>query len=294
MDGGKNIDLREKLTTLLAECGAEVSAVFDQLEECRSALDELQKQQSGHDDEVQTLSRRIEGQDKLIDTLRTEASESHDLTSRIRERDGEISRLNSELASKQELVRALRRDVGGSDELREQLEVRDEEIGRLKTELDAANFELSALRKQVEEISEQSIADSTNDQATVAALKAELEARKTLIRSLRSDAERGKQLEEELEAKREIVAQLEDAINNHVETINGLRRNADMWRRKYQAAKGASTSATSTELPAFTDTDIATMRRLEEAAEGGPDRTVAIDVRKPLAEARRRAADSRK
>jgi chromosome segregation ATPase len=131
--------------------------------------------------------------------------------------------------------------------------------------------------------------DTSVDEAELAALKAELDARKTLIKSLRADAERVAALETQLEGKREAVASLETSINQHVETIAELKRGLAAWKKKYQAAKGElfDTAAVSTHSPTFTDTELEALKELERT-NAPPDHTVAIDMRDALKEARRK------
>jgi chromosome segregation ATPase len=287
MDRARNKEFREKLDTLLSDWSAEVAAVVDRLATAESERDELRDEQQDFENRMQALSDRADGQSELIDVLRAEAEEAHTLSATVREQDQEIVRLKSEIESKQELVRALRRDADGVDRLKAEIREKNDIITALKADVVAAEGRADALEARLTELSEASADDTAGDQAELAALRTELEARKTLIRSLRDDAERVPRIESELDSKREIILQLEKSINNHVETIAGLRRNAEMWRRKCQTLRGASTSDTSTELPAFTSTDVAAMQQLAEVAGDAPDRTVAIDVRGPLREARK-------
>ena len=73
-----------------------------------------------------------------------------------------------------------------------------------------------------------------------------------MIKSLRADQDRVTALQTSLEEKREIIEQLEASTNRHSNTIAELRRSADMWKRKYQAVKGDSpTATTSVNLPSL-------------------------------------------
>mgnify|MGYP006202273163 CR=1 FL=1 len=129
------------------------------------------------------------------------------------------------------------------------------------------------------------------DASELEAIRSELEARKTLIKSLRADADRVTALEAQLEEKREIIGELEASINRHAETIAELKRLADMWKKKCQAQRGAADGeVTSARLPAFTETDVRALERLHAEAGKSPDRTIAIDMRQSLLEARRYAA----
>ena len=113
----------------------------------------------------------------------------------------------------------------------------------------------------------------------------ELEARRTMIRSLREDAARAEELQSQLEAKRETIEMLEDSIDQHVQTITELRKSADGWKLKYLAVKGvpvAEIEETLTEQPKFTDTEIHALREFDPNADEASDKTVAIDMRDVL------------
>jgi predicted RNase H-like nuclease (RuvC/YqgF family) len=143
---------------------------------------------------------------------------------------------------------------------------------------------------ELDAIKESAQDESSDDLAELEAMRAELDARKTLIKSLRADASRVRNLESELEEKRAIVTTLEASINRHAETIADLKRGADLWKRKYKALQGGNTSTTSTELPMLTKTDVAALQQLE-SADTQADHTIAIDMRQPLREARRKSSE---
>jgi chromosome segregation ATPase len=135
---------------------------------------------------------------------------------------------------------------------------------------------------------------------------------------LRADQDRVAALQASLDEKREVVEQLEASINRHSNTIADLRRNVEMWKRKYQSARGDSgTATTSINLPALSDTDVRVIEEIEkpsadkaattstsstiaidvieeiERSTGGKAEatsTIAIDMRRSLLEARRTAA----
>jgi hypothetical protein len=97
-------------------------------------------------------------------------------------------------------------------------------------------------------------------------------------------------LEARLEERREVISKLEASINRHAGTITELKRIADVWKERYHTLKGgASGATTSTEIPTFSETDLRAIEHLN--AEGGEksDRTIAIDMRQSLLEARRAA-----
>jgi chromosome segregation ATPase len=286
-------NLRERLTGLLADWGAEMSMLLRQLEETQAELGELKSSSEGHEKKLKQLEDRAAGQADLIDTLKADAEEAGALRDEVRARDLEVERLKSEVESKQELVRALRRDAEGADRLKAEAKKRDLKISEQQEELDRAGRALAGLREELASANESSENEAAQEHAELEALKAELEARKTLIKSLRADSGRVESLQEQLEAKRETIAALEDSINRHVETISELKRSGEIWKKKYQAAKAKGADATATDLPAFTATEADALKQLEATVGGGaPDRTVAIDMRQPLSEARRKAAES--
>ena len=106
--------LRDRLTGLLADWGAELVTVLKELEEKRARVAELEGSAAGRNGEVETLRQRVDGQNTLIEALRGDAEEASKLRTEVRNRDLELERVNSELESKKELVRALRRDTDGT------------------------------------------------------------------------------------------------------------------------------------------------------------------------------------
>jgi chromosome segregation ATPase len=283
-------ELRERLTGLLADWGAEMSMVLRELDETRSRLTEARSASENHTEQLKNLEDRVAGQTKLIETLKAEAAEAPELRNQVRANDLEIERLASELESKQELVRALRRDAEASDRLKTESKIKDKEIATLHKERRQTERQISELN---EALSEQSEHQNDEGIAELEAVRAELEARKTLIKSLRADADRVTALENRLEEKREIVTTLEASINKHVETIAELKRTGDAWRKKYLALRGKHSSSTSSELPVFSETDVAALQQLESTDVATPEHTIAIDMRRPLSEARRKATQSK-
>jgi len=121
-------------------------------------------------------------------------------------------------------------------------------------------------------------------------VRAELEARKVMIKSLRADQDRGAALEASLEEKREIIRQLEASLNRHSNTIIELKRSAEAWKRKYQSLKGGSSTAESTvSVPTLSESDLRAIEALEKDGETTGESTIAIDMRRSLLEARRTA-----
>jgi hypothetical protein len=135
------------------------------------------------------------------------------------------------------------------------------------------------------------------DSAEIVALKAELDARKSMIRSLRADVERAEGLAAQVEEKRETIAVLETSIDQHVKTIAELRRSVEAWKNPSQLAKprvGEDPDSTLAEAPALGDDEIDASDAIDaiETLNPGapPERTLAIDMRDALTEARRQKA----
>lgn len=281
--------LRDRLSGLLADWGTELSAVLRELEEQRARVAEFEA--SG--DEVHALQQQIDGQKTLIEALRGDAEEASKLRAEVREKDLELERVSSELDSKKELVRALRRDADGLDRLKSDLRQKDRELEQLRDKVQRAERQIAENAKELLVLREAADGQASEEEAELESLRAELEARKSVIKSLRADQERATALEASLDEKREIIEQLEASIGRHSNTIAELRRSADAWKRKYQAAKGDSpTATTSVNLPSLSDTDVRVIEELDKTGAGRPEATIAIDMRRSLLEARRTAQGS--
>jgi chromosome segregation ATPase len=283
--------LRERLTSLLADWGAEMSMVLRELDEARKQLAEQSSSSANHSRELKTLEDRVRGQNDLINTLKAEASSAGELRSEVRAKDLEIERLASELESKQELIRALRRDSEAVDRIKADGKSKDQEIAALQKERWQIDKQVAELSAELEGLRENSDSRDSEGKAELEAVRAELDARKTLIKSLRADADRVAALEMRLEEKRDIVTKLEASINKHVETVAELRRTGETWKKKYQELRGRDPAAASMEISALSDTDVAVLEQLD-ATDVPPDHTIAIDMRRPLSEARRKAAQN--
>jgi chromosome segregation ATPase len=277
--------LRDRLTGLLADWGAELAIVLKELEEKRARVVELEGA-AGSGGGLEELKQRIEGQNALIETLRADAEEAQKLRAEVRTRDLEFERVSSELESKKELVRALRRDTDGVDRVR--IESR-REVEELKSKLQRAEAEKAKATAELAAMREASDSKKSEERTELEALRADLEARKSLIKSLRSDQERIVPLQATLQEKQEIIAQLEAAMNRHSHTIAELRRSVETWRRKYLSLKGDSpTSTTSMTVPALSDTDVRVIEQVDKKGGGvNQQSTIAIDMRRSLLEARR-------
>lgn len=283
-------EVRDRLTGLLADWGAELSSLLKELEEKRALAAELEG--AGRDDELQALEKRIESQQNLIDTLRVDSEEASKLRKEIRKRDIELERVNAELDSKKELIRALRRDAEAGDRLKAEAKSRDRDLEQLRAELKRAEAKAEQATKELAAVRDAAEGQGREEQSELESLRSELEARKTLIKSLRADQERVATLQASLQEKREIIEELEVSMNRHSDTIAELRRSGDEWKRRYLASLGessTSTATTSVDVPTLSDTDVRVIEEIEKAANRKPDSTIAVDMRRSLLEARHSA-----
>jgi chromosome segregation ATPase len=274
--------LRDRLTDTLAEWGAQFSVVLSELDQKRGLVEKLHDKAAQHDERVGELQRQLKAQSELMGNLQDDIAEANRLRKEVQERDVETDRLGAELASKQELVRALRRDAEGAQKLKEELRLRDQRIRELEAANRNAQQEALRLTRELDDVAEsaQQRADSVSE---VAALHAELDARKTLIKSMRSDLKRLSYMEEEVEEKRQVIAKLEDSVDRHSKTIEDLHATID--RLRTQDSRTPVTRRlleTGETLPPLSGTDV--QRALEDPE---VEHTIAIDMRESLIEARR-------
>lgn len=287
--------LREQLTEALAEWGTRMSAALQELDQRRRTCAEAEAKAADWDEERACLKEQSASQARTIESLKKSLKDAGDLREQSDEKDSELERLQSELDSKQEIIHALRRDAGTIDRLKAEQQAKDRTIERLQVEQREMQERLQTLDAENRAFRESEESQSQGESAELEAVRAELEARKTVIKSLRADAERVDLLEARLEEKRDIIATLEESINRHADTIAELKRSADQWKRKYQSFRNISTIATSAELPVATATDIEAVAASVNSSDDLPsDRTIAIDMREPLLEARRSSSAGRK
>ena len=250
--------LQQKIEALRESFDKSAMSLAKELDQARDAVADLQGAEDGMTARLEQAEQRIVAQDELIETLNQELQEARVLRKDVRDRELEIERMRSELETKNELV------------------------GTVRRQLKKANEQSSALQKRLDETREQSADATAMDNAEIVALKAELEARRTMIKSLREDVARTDRLEEQLESKRQNISMLEESIDQHVQTIAELRKSADAWKLKYLAVKGESApniDDTLTEQPEFTDTEIEALREFDPSSQNTPEATVAIDMR---------------
>jgi chromosome segregation ATPase len=304
--------LHERLDAMREEIESDFANLFSELDQARGKADRLESAENDQDKQVKQLMERAEGQRELIETLTQEAEESRGLRAEVRERDLQMERLTSELASKNDLVKALRRQIEEADHLKatakqadkkifeqqHELDRKQKELIQKQNDIDRSAEELALLRAELETRDQRAADEVLVDHSEFVALQSELEARKSMIKSLKADARRAETLQAQLDEKRDVVNSLEAAIDRHSATISNLRATVDAWKAKYQAAKGEKLTdkdhtKTMTELPSLSDTEIDVLAELEISSQVEPTQTVAIDMRDALKEARRNKAHAK-
>jgi chromosome segregation ATPase len=141
------------------------------------------------------------------------------------------------------------------------------------------------------------MAQSHDDTTELKAIQAELDAKTSLIKSLRTDAERSQTLEDRLDEKRATIGELEKSLDSQAATIAELKDSVRRWKDRYGALKSAHDIADSmiSTMPdvvarvAAGDADSDAETVIDKIAE----RTVAINMRDALQDARD-AADTPK
>lgn len=206
-----------------------------------SALENEQSESSARAENAQALENQANELAKLRQRIRERDMALDHLTKTSKERDAKFAELDRELRSARSRV----------DELERQL----------------ATLDRPAQQKNV-------------PQDEVEAMRAELAARKLLVKTLRTDAERGKALEKEVAENRDLIAKLKVTIDRHSRTNAELRRGADNWERKYRELSESAGKRLS--------------RESDKEVDG--TKTVVIDMTEPLRKAhdeRRRKTDRR-
>jgi chromosome segregation ATPase len=238
-------DLRERLSGLLADWEAEISAVM-------RALESHQSSAAAQVEKVQALENQV--------------NELAELRQRALERDLELNRVKKSSKDKDVRFAKLEKE-------HETVLARVEELER----------KLGAPDNPVQH-------QKGGQQAELEALRAELAARKSLIKSLRTDAERGKAFEKELAENREVIATMKESIDRHAKTIAELRRSSDSWERKYRRVveQGNRKSSRDSDMPPDSDilTDTGVEMFIDETMEVDGTHTIVIDMTEPLRKAR--------
>ncbi len=276
--------IRERLSGLLEDWGADFSTLLAELEDKRARLNQLEAEAAGKADAVQALGRQVEAQDTLIETLNLDADAAATLRKKILDKDLELEKNKAEIDSKQDLIGALRQDTEGIGRLKGDSRLKDQEISRLKTEKEHAEQHAAELSAEFKILSASTMT-GIDAVAELEAVRTELDARKSVIESLRGDAERAQALEAQLEEKRAVIAKLEALIDRHAKSIAELQRTAGSWKAKYAALKSrdfATESATSPALPELTGEELQSLESAEDVSGDLTDATVSIDMRNSL------------
>lgn len=297
------VSLHQRLETLRQAFDRELASFVVEFDELKAAAERAKTAENGQDKRLRQLEERAEGQSELIATLTQEAQEARALRDEVRGRDLDIEKLTAEIASRNELIQLLRQQLGEIDGIKSTSRQRDKkifeqqhELERKQQEIERSQREIDALRSELAAAQENSRDEPSVDTAEFIALKAELDARKSMIRSLRADADRAETLAAQVEAKRETITVLEESIDQHVKTIAELRRSTDVWKQKYQAARnrgGVDPNQTLAEEPAFSEGQLEALEALDKIHNGPPERTLAIDMSDALTEARRQKSLSK-
>jgi chromosome segregation ATPase len=280
--------LHERLTQLLADWGAEMSMVLKELEDARGRIAEFEELSSGSQDELEAMQRRIDGQDSLIETLKADAEEAAGLRKSLVASEKETEKFRAELESKHDLVMALRKEADDLDALEKELKRKNREFEALRAENDRLRQQIVEVEERLA-VAEESAAQTHDDTTELVALRAELDAKSSLIKSLHTDAERFVALEITLDEKRETIAKLEASINRQAATIVDLKESVTRWKSKCAALKASGATgdtSISTRLPmpslAADDLEADALAATDIRAE----RTIAINMRDSLSEVR--------
>lgn len=281
--------IHERLTGLLADWGTDISMFLKELEEKRALLQEFEAETACQSNKVEALNRRIEAQDTLIESLKIEAEEAVTLRKEIHAKDQELERKNSEIDSKHALIGGLQQDAEGTARLKGDGRAKDQEIARLTREKQHAEQDAAELKDEFK-IFTASTLTGVDAMAELEAVRAELDARKSLIESLRGDAARALALEAQLEEKRNVISKLEAYIDQHVNTLVDLQESIATWKGKYAAPTSRSSSSdplTSTDPTELIEEEPKPLESVEDVSTGHADETVSINMRKSLFEAQK-------
>lgn len=281
-------ELRSRLNDLLADWGADLSSLLTELEEKRARVDELESDAEERSEKLDALTRRVEAQDQLIESLQGDADEAGTLRKDIVELDLELERKDAEIESKQELIRALRRDAEKVGRLTGDGRAKDKEIERLLREKTYAEKHAADVTEEFKVLAATTLT-SIDAETEIKALRAELDARKSLVESLRGDAERTKQLETQLDEKRAVIEQLESSVDRHVKSLAEMQDVIGKWKTA-ASTLGSDENAgvgTSSELSQLSDDELVSLRSLEDVDVDLGDPMPEEETPETLAETRR-------
>lgn len=283
--------IRERFTGMLADWGADFSTLLEELEEKRALLQEIEAEAAKKSHEIEAVHKRVKVQDTLIETLKAEAEEAGTLRKEIRVKDRELEKKKSEIDSKHVLIDSLRRDIKEVGQLKGAIKTKDKENARLVKEKQHAQQHAAKLTEELKSLTEEfKILDASASMAIDAAteleaVRAELDMRKTLIESLRVDAERAQALEAQLKKKRDVISKLEASIDQHVSTLAESQQSVTTWKEKYASLKSRDPSSESTIAPELTEEELQTQESAEDISEDPSAATAPHDMRKSLLEA---------
>lgn len=236
--------IRERLAETLAEWGSEFTAVLEDLERARKALAE-------RDNRVAELTAELDDRDNELAELGKLRKQQQSYESALAKRDAELSDLCDQLKNQHASNEELAAKLEAAEQARQADQHREAELARIRRQKKQADDQVAELLEQVRMLRETADEEASGGASEIAALQAELDARKILVRNLRADAERANALETLLEEKNAIVETLEESINRHAETIAELKRSADYWKAKYRNAYGDFGATTTITRPAM-------------------------------------------
>ncbi|MGI9257744.1 MAG: hypothetical protein ACR2QQ_02810 [Gammaproteobacteria bacterium] len=281
-------EMRSRLNDLLADWGADLSSLLAELEEKRARVDELEAAAEERSEKLDALARRVEAQDELIESLQGDATEAGTLRKELVEKDFELERKDAEIDSKQELIRALRRDAEKVGRLTGDGRAKDKEIERLVREKDFAEKHAADVTEEFKVLAATTLTN-IDAETELKVLRAELDARKSLVNSLRGDAERTKQLETQLDEKRAVIEQLESSVDQHVKSLAEMQEVIGKWKSAASAlgTNEQAGSGTTSGLSQLTDDELASLRSLEDVDVELGDAATDEETSETLAETRR-------
>ena len=275
--------MRERLTGMLADWGADFSTLLKELEHKRALLQAIEAEAANKSHEIEAIHKRVKAQDTLIKTLKNDADETVTLRKEVRNKNRELEKKKSEIDSKHVLIDALRRDLKEVKQLKGAIKTKEKENTRLVKEQEQAQQHAEKLAEEVKILNASALMgiDATTE---LEAVRAELDVRKTLIESLRGDAERAQALETQLEEKRDVVSKLEASVDRHVNALAESQQSVAAWKGKYASRKSGNSSSESTLVREVTEKELQAQERAEDFSEDLTDATTPHDMRKSLLE----------
>ncbi len=272
--------MRERHTRMLADWGAGFSTLLNELEEKRALLQEIEAKATS---KVEAVQRRVEAQDTLIETLKIEVEKAVTLRKEIHDKDLELEKNRAEIDSKHALIDALRRDVEEIGRLKGVDRAKDQEIARLTKEKQHAQQRAAKLTEEFKLLNASTLTD-IHTAAELETVRAELDARKTLIESLRGDAARAQVLEAQLEEKRDVISRLEASIDRHVGSLAESQQSVATWKEKYASLKARNPSPESTIAREPTEEELQAQESAEDISEDLTSETAPHDMSESLLE----------